>query len=98
MQTTNDCQMESMSEQSQRFIAVFQIMQKTNRFVLKYNKQTGLSSRQKTCIRCILIHLNSEFQAMPSSTCVKSTTPCDGNNIFLPLSFLLFFLHAYRKI
>ena len=23
--------------------------------------------------------------------CVKSTTPCDGNNIFLPLSFLLFF-------
>ena len=28
---------------------------------------------------------------MQSSTCVKSTTPCDGNNILLPLSFLLFF-------
>ena len=37
------------------------------------------------------MHLNSKFHAMQSSTCVKYTTLCDGNNILLPLSFLLFF-------
>ena len=33
---------------------------------MEYSKQTGSSSRQKTCIRWILIHLNSEFNAMQS--------------------------------
>ena len=38
----------------------------TNRFT--WSKQSGSSSRQKTCMRWILIRLNSEFHAMLSWT------------------------------
>ena len=38
----------------------------TNRFTR--SKQSGSASRQKTCMRWILIHLNSEFHAMLSWT------------------------------
>ena len=42
-------------------------------------------------MRWILMHLNSEFHAMLSWACVKSSTPCDGNNILLSLFSLIFF-------
>ena len=91
--------MESMGEQpvsSKTFIAVFQIMQKSKIRVSRQidftrSKQSGSSSREKTCMRWILIHLNSEFHAMR----VKSTTPCDGN---INIIFSYFIPHAYRKV
>ena len=76
-----------------RFFKLCKISFETNRFT--QSKQSGSSSRQKTCMRWILIHLNSEFHAMLSWTLLdmlgrlneekKSSWP----NYLLPIAWTL---------